>query len=537
MAKTVLLGKFNMSKEILIGGLHLGGNNAVRIQSMTNTPTDDVKATVSQTIELADAGCDLVRITVRSIHDADLLLNIKQELISRNCFVPLIADVHFNPKVAEIAASEVEKVRINPGNYIDKRIGKTIFTDEDTTEAMKTARENIVPLIDICKRHKTAIRIGSNQGSLSDRIVFKYGDTAVGMVEAVMEFLNIFEELDFHNIVISLKSSNPMIMIEANRLLVKRMSDAGLDYPLHLGVTEAGGGQEARIKSAIGIGTLLCEGIGDTIRVSLSEPPIDEIQPAIDIAHFKNNIKCTSFDVSKRPTLSKSTHALSVIVSNYVAAEDASGYGLADFIVTEVGSHLQLSYFTNDNFFDTNIVDITGAPLKNVCRAFDEYFSATNYKPLIVKKYYNKDISISRLMIEAAIEYGFIINHYPISGIWTNVKESIMADILQATRNRLSKPEYISCPTCGRTGYDLMSVVDDVKKKTSDMKDITIGVMGCIVNGPGEMRGADYGVVGFGKDKVVLYKKGEQVGEPILSSDAADALVKLIYNDKKYYCK
>ena len=521
-----------MSKEIVIGNLRLGGSNHVRIQSMTNTPTDDVKATVNQTIELCDNGCELVRITTRNIRDVNCLSEIKEELVRRNCLVPIIADVHFNPKVAELSASVVEKVRINPGNYIDKKSGKTTFTDEDTVNAINAAKNNLIPLINICKKHDTAIRIGSNQGSLSDRIVFKYGDTAKGMVEAVMEFLQIFEELDFHNIVISLKSSNPMVMIEANRLMVERMNQIGVDYPLHLGVTEAGNGQEARIKSAIGIGTLLCEGIGDTIRVSLSEPPVEDILPAKEIARYKNNIHVKKFDVSKRPILQDSQHPLSVIVSDNIAQSSVDGYKLADFIVKDVGSHNDFVLFNDNDFPNAKVMEVTGASLKDICENLDNYFSEKPYRPLVIKKYYNRDIPYERLMIEAAIEIGFIINNYPVSGIWTNVRESILADILQATRNRLSKPEFISCPTCGRTEYDLISVADEVKRKTSHLKDITIGVMGCVVNGPGEMRGADYGVVGFGKNKVILYRGSEAVGQPFPASEAADRLLELINNDK-----
>lgn len=519
----------NLKSDIVtIGNVKLGGNCGVCVQSMTNTPTDDVELTVNQVVELADAGCELVRITTRSIKDVEFLAAIKNKLKSMGCNVPLIADVHFNPKVAELAAEIVEKVRINPGNYIDKKLGKTSFTDDDTAVALAAAKENILPLVEVCKKHNTSIRIGSNQGSLSDRIVFKYGDTALGMVEAVMEFVNIFQELDFHNIVISLKSSNPAVMIEANRLLMKRMSETGRVYPLHLGVTEAGSGQEARVKSAIGIGSLLCEGIGDTIRVSLSENPVNEIIPAKEIARLKNNVKIADFSSVERKCLHDANHQLSVICSKHILDSDPDWRNIADFVVDEVGSHFSLNAFENVNFPNATVVDVSATPLKTICSFLNDYFSDDNCKPLIIKKYYNKTSSREKLLVNVAVELGVLINNYPISGVWTNVESSMMVDILQATKQRLIKPEYISCPTCGRTAFDLIAVAEDVKKKTSHLKDITIGIMGCIVNGPGEMRGADYGVVGYGKDKVILYKGSSPIGKPFPSSEAADRLLELI---------
>lgn len=516
------------SDVVTIGNVKIGGNCGVCVQSMTNTPTDDVKQTVNQVVELYNAGCELVRITTRSIKDVEFLAAIKNELKSINCNVPLIADVHFNPKVAELSAEIVEKVRINPGNYIDKKLGQTTFTDDDTAMALKAAKDNILPLVEVCKKHNTSIRIGSNQGSLSDRIVFKYGDTALGMVEAVMEFVTIFQELDFHNIVISLKSSNPAVMIEANRLLMKRMVEAGRVYPLHLGVTEAGSGQEARVKSAIGIGSLLCEGIGDTIRVSLSENPVNEINPAKEIARFKNNVKIVDFSSVDRKCLNNAKHQLSVICSKHIVDGDTNWNDIADFIVDEVGSHFRLNAFENVNFPDAVVVDISATPLKSICDYLNGYFSDDNCKPLIIKKYYNKNLSSEKLLVSAAVELGLLINNYPVSGIWTNIESSMMVDILQATKQRLIKPEYISCPTCGRTAFDLITVAEDVKRKTSHLKDMTIGIMGCIVNGPGEMRGADFGVVGYGKDKVILYKGSSPIGKPFPSYEAADRLLELI---------
>ena len=521
-----------MSFVVQIGNLSVGGNNPVRVQSMTNVATNNVEDTVNQVIELVDAGCELVRLTVRSVNDALLLPQIKHLLHNSGHDIPLVADVHFNPKVAEMSASIVEKVRINPGNYIHKKSSKTTFTDEDTVMAKNIAKANLKPLVEICKRNNTSLRVGSNHGSLSDRIIFKHGDTAAGMVASVVEFLQIFEELDFRNIVVSLKASNAVTMMEANRLFVEWSKKTGMEYPLHLGVTEAGSGQAGIIKSAVGIGGLLCEGIGDTIRVSLSEMPINEIAPAKILASMKKNIKHKTFDASLRTNLRGSTHALSVIISDDFLQKHSGNYTLADFVVTEDGGHAPLSPYTHANLNNAVVIDCTGVNLSAACRFLDKYFSDENYIPPVVKIYFPKSANKLEMMIKQAVELSFLIGNYPISGIWSNVEEDILADILQSMKIRLSKPEYISCPTCGRTCYDLISVVEDVKKKTSMLKDVTIGVMGCIVNGPGEMRGADYGVVGYGKNNVLLYKKGEAVGKPFPADEAADRLLELIDNDK-----
>ncbi|MCL2040559.1 MAG: (E)-4-hydroxy-3-methylbut-2-enyl-diphosphate synthase [Bacteroidales bacterium] len=376
------------SREVYIGDVPLGGDNPIRIQSMTNTDTMDVAATVRQSIRMIEAGCEYVRITTPNMKSVECLALIKEKLRQDGFKTPLIADVHFNADVAIAAARIADKIRINPGNYTDKNIGKVRFSPAEYSRAIERIRENITPLIHVCQQHGTALRIGSNQGSLSERIVSRYGDTPEGMVEAAMEFVRICADLDFHNLVLSMKSSNTRTMVFATRLLVQRMAEEGFDYPLHLGVTEAGAGEDGRIKSAVGIGTLLMDGIGDTIRVSLTETPENEIAP------------------------------------------------------------------------------------------------------------------------------GF--------------------SILQAARARFSHAELISCPSCGRTQFDIIGAVAEIREKTRHLKGITIAVMGCIVNGPGEMAGADYGYVGSGKGTVTLFKGDQAVVKNIPQEEAVERLMELI--KKTYLC-
>ncbi|MDD4141945.1 MAG: (E)-4-hydroxy-3-methylbut-2-enyl-diphosphate synthase [Bacteroidales bacterium] len=468
-----------MSKIVRVGNLLLGGDNPVRVQSMTNTDTADVVATAQQVADLVDAGCELVRITTKNIADTHSLYDIKNELLRRNIYVPLIADVHFNPKVAEAAAAIVEKVRINPGNYIDKNAG----TPQKTEIAIAQATENIAPLVEICKKYDTAIRIGANHGSLSNRIIQKYGNTPTGMVASVLEFVDIFQKLDFHNLVLSLKSSNPLVMIEANRMLAREMQSRGDSYPIHLGVTEAGAGIDARLKSLLGIGSLLTEGIGDTIRVSLSETPVNEIAPAKTIATLKSDIKRYNIGMD-----------LNVPNTDLIVYKNPQ-----DIPVTS--SIIALSKFT----------------LRDACEQLEN--SRKTSPVLFLQEKLTEDNCFTLL---------YLLANYYVYGICVNADEKLIADILQTTKIKISKPEYISCPTCGRTEYDLMTVLEDVKKKTAHIKNVTIGVMGCIVNGPGEMLGADYGVVGFGKGKVLLYYKGKPVGKPFPQKEAGDRLVSFI---------
>ena len=375
-----------MSRQIKIGSLALGGGAPVRVQSMTNTDTMDTRATVEQTLRMVEAGCELVRITAPDVKAAENLGRIKEELLRRGCEVPLVADIHFNPKAAEVAATLVEKVRVNPGNYTDRNIGKLEFTEQEYNDELKRIGERMSTLIDICKRHHTAMRIGTNHGSLSERIMSRYGNTPEGMAQSAIEFAQVCRQQDYHDLVFSMKASNVKVMVESTRLFVKKMHAMDMDYPIHLGVTEAGDGMQGRLKSAAGIGTLLLDGIGDTIRVSLTEDPVAEIPVAYDI--------------------------------------------------------------------------------------------------------------------------------------------------LQAVGARITQPEYIACPSCGRTLYDIQKTLQEIKAKTSHLIGVKIGVMGCIVNGPGEMADADYGYVGSGPGKITLYKGKTIVKQNIDQANAVDELVNLIESDR-----
>ena len=384
-----------MSRQIKIGNLTLGGGAPVRVQSMTNTDTMDTRATVEQTLRMVEAGCELVRITAPDVKAAENLGRIKEELLRRGCEVPLVADIHFNPKAAEVAATLVEKVRVNPGNYTDRNNGKwsvvsgqwSAEMEKEYQEEIERIGERMASLIDICKRHHTAMRIGTNHGSLSERIMSRYGNTPEGMAQSAIEFARVCEEQDYHDLVFSMKASNVKVMVDSTRLFVQKMHALGMDYPIHLGVTEAGDGMQGRLKSAAGIGALLLDGIGDTVRVSLTEDPEREMP--------------------------------------------------------------------------------------------------------------------------------------------------IAYDILQAVGARITQPEYIACPSCGRTQYDIQRALKEIKEKTKHLVGVKIGVMGCIVNGPGEMADADYGYVGSGHGKITLYKGKEIVKRDIDQKDAVDELVKFIEQDRQ----
>ena len=371
-----------MSRQIKIGNLTMGGGAPIRVQSMTNTDTMDTQATVEQTLRMVEAGCELVRITAPDVRAAQNLYEIKNELAKHNCFVPLVADIHFNPLAAETAAAIVEKVRVNPGNYTDRNTGKTHFTDQEYADELKRIGEKMAALIEICKKNNTAMRIGTNHGSLSERIMSRYGNTPEGMAQSAIEFAQVCREQDYHQLVFSMKASNVQVMVQSTRRFVEKMQALGMDYPIHLGVTEAGDAMQARYKSAAGIGALLIDGIGDTVRVSLTEDPVEEIPVAYDI--------------------------------------------------------------------------------------------------------------------------------------------------LQAVGARISQCEYIACPSCGRTQYDIQEALHQIKARTQHLKGVKIGVMGCIVNGPGEMADAHYGYVGSGAGKITLYKGREVMKRNIDQKDAVEELVNLI---------
>lgn len=453
----------SISSIVQIGNLAIGGKHPIRIQSMTNTNTLDTAATVAQTIRLVEAGCEMVRITAPGIKEAENLFHIKKELKKRGIQIPLIADIHFNPKAAEVAAQIVEKVRINPGNYVDRNRGKVDYAESEYQLELEKISQRLNPLLSICKENGTAIRIGTNYGSLSERILAKYGNTPRGMVESAMEFVQICKDFGFQNLVLSMKASRVKIMIEANKLLVERLIETGYYYPLHLGVTEAGNGDEARIKSAAGIGSLLASGIGDTVRVSLAEEPETEIPVAKQIISF-NNWK----DNSAKNPLPKTNRIL-------------------------LGGNPTIK------------LDYPGLP-------FNE------------------------LLIRSSVDFTLLQQETKFKGIQiTNQEQSrdsqletLSQNILQALGIRHFKTEFIACPSCGRTQFNLITALEKVKAQTSHLKDLTIAVMGCIVNGPGEMADADYGYVGTGPGRVTIYKGSSPVLKNIKEKEAIQALIDLI---------
>ena len=499
----------------------MGGTHPVRIQSMCNTDTMELESTLNQCSSLIEAGCELIRITAQGLREANQLEKIKNELIKRGHEVPLIADIHFNPKAAELAAGIVEKIRINPGNYVDRK-GNTpkVYSDSEYREELDRIAERMQALISICKKNNTAIRIGVNHGSLSERIMNRYGDTPAGMVESAIEFASICAQQGFEKLVLSMKSSDVKQMIYANRLLIQRMIREGMDYPIHLGVTEAGDGEDGRIKSAAGIGALLADGIGDTIRVSLTEDPVAEIPVARMISsQFADRRQAGRIedktDVLSLPTSYKrhSKDSVQGIGADHVPAvsdelsEDIVGSGQLNIIQVEMPSHLD--------------------EVKNDPRPLILRINAGGHS--IDEIIVNSSSTLAKCMVDG---YG--------DGIWidANVEakrlNEIELGILQALHLRISKTEYIACPSCGRTQFNLQEVLDKIRQKTAHLKGLKIGVMGCIVNGPGEMADAHYGYVGSGKGKITLYKGQEVIKKNIDENLALDTLISLIKENGDY---
>lgn len=552
--------RFN-TREVFIGKIPLGGKNPIRIQSMTNTNTLDTKATVNQCLNLINAGCEYIRITAQSVIEAHHLETIKNEILKKGYTIPLIADIHFNPKAAEISASIVEKVRINPGNYIDKK-KKFSYTDVEYNDELKRISERLFPLIEICKKNKTAIRVGTNHGSLSNRILNRYGNTPRGMVESAMEFIRIFDSFDFSDLVLSIKSSNVRVMVASNRLLVSAMIAENFNFPIHLGVTEAGNAEDGRIKSAAGIGVLLKEGIGDTIRVSLTEPPEFEIPVAKKIIEsttntYKYHFKPFDTNLSEFPNLTerKKVNLKGISGNNNIAILGNSIN--SDFIFKN-----DKIISNSDNGICYNVLEINNLYLlKNKIELKEKllnenenviFFSLTDdnklaisdlyafllkYKlkvPVILKKTY--DIAdIELFNIKSSIDFNFFL----IDGIGDGMMiensnfdsdylVQLSYNILQSGGYRICKAEYIACPSCGRTQFDIVKSLNKVKEKTSHLKGIKIAVMGCIVNGPGEMADADYGYVGSGNGRVTLYKSKEIVEKNLPEDIALDKLIELI---------
>ena len=610
--------------EVKVGPISIGGKNPIHIQSMTTANTMNTSATVEESIRMIDAGCKLVRITAPNKRDAENLANIKNELRLKGYDTPLVADIHYTPNAAEIAAKIVEKVRINPGNYADKKKFEEIdYNDESYNNELLRIEEKFTPLVLICKQNNTSMRIGTNHGSLSDRILSRYGDTPKGMVESALEFLRICRKHDYHNIVISMKASNTRVMVYAYRLLVIEMAKEGMNYPLHLGVTEAGEGEDGRIKSAVGIGTLLGEGIGDTIRVSLTEAPEHEMPVAQKILdHFKNihnhekineteqhkidyfqykrrktfqiknignkNVPIVISDLSNRKKITQASffslgYRYSVPLDKWHISEMASdfiyiGENKINFeipgtlrIISNYSSWkkhkkgfpiFSLKEYENLNFFskelnflkiydneltpslvnilknDKSLVVFLESKNINSVGAMRKFFFELMEKkienPIIISRKYefNDD---EQLQISASIDIGSLLIDGLGDGICISsencsnkVLNSLSFGILQASRTRISKTEYISCPSCGRTLFDLQETTAKIRKVTDHLKGVKIGIMGCIVNGPGEMADADYGYVGTGPGRITLYKEKTVVKKNVPESEAVDALIDLI---------
>ena len=601
---------FNYSRRetsvVNIGATPLGGDNPIRIQSMTNTATQDTDACVAQAKRIADAGGEYVRLTTQGVKEAENLRNINAILRRDGYMTPLVADVHFNPRVADVAALYAEKVRINPGNYVDAaRTFKHLeYTDEEYAQELQKIRDRFVPFLNICKENHTAIRIGVNHGSLSDRIMSRYGDTPEGMVESCMEFLRICVDEHFTDVVISIKASNTVVMVRTVRLLAAVMEKEGMHFPLHLGVTEAGDGEDGRIKSALGIGALLADGLGDTIRVSLSEAPEAEIPVARKLVDYVTRRKDHPYIPGPNiPTFNylapsrRQTVAVRNIGGDNVPVVIAARLDgdlttdpqfVPDYIYT--GRQLPatpqkgVQYIVDADVWEGKpdtwpafkgdqlpFVSSSNAALKFLFITYmglnDEALACLKYHPeivLIVQSNHPNRLGEQRalvhqlmqeglsnpvvffqhyaeeekedLQIKAAADMGALVFDGLTDGIFLYNQGSIPATtldatafgILQAGRLRTSKTEYISCPGCGRTLYDLQSTIARIKAATSHLKGLKIGIMGCIVNGPGEMADADYGYVGAGRGKISLYKKKECIKKNIPEEEAVEKLIELI---------
>ena len=526
------------TREISVGGIALGGTNPVRIQSMTNTDTNDIRATVDQTLRLAEAGCEYVRITAQGEREARNLALIKKELRNRGNTTPLIADIHFNPLAAEIAAAIVEKVRINPGNYADRKSGPNPFlNDQEYSLELERISNRIRPLLDICRLNGTAIRIGANHGSLSERIVSRYGDTPEGMVESALEFARICETSGFRNLVLSMKSSNLRIMVQATRLLVHRMMTENMDFPLHLGVTEAGDGEDGILKSAAGIGALIEDGIGDTIRVSLTGDPLKEIPVARCIAARYNAIKSPDLlpHIPLRPAYPDpfSYHKRESVAAGILGGSNpVQVLSEKEEVVCVMDESNSLTGIVPENQLENSLV-LKGSPRSMRLRAA-EYLATKDARPILLTSWY-PGIDLLNFQVYSAIDFGTLLIDGIGDAICTDAPgldpetvNSTAFGILQATRTRITRTEFIACPSCGRTLFDIENTLNLIRERTGHLKGLKIAVMGCIVNGPGEMADADYGYVGAGKGKITLYKSREVVRRNIPEAEAVEALLELI---------
>ncbi|WP_289770276.1 (E)-4-hydroxy-3-methylbut-2-enyl-diphosphate synthase [uncultured Duncaniella sp.] len=534
-----------VTSPVKVGDVTIGGNNPVVVQSMTTTSTNDTKGSAEQTRRIVEAGGEIVRLTTQGVREAENLYEIKKSLGTMGVKVPLVADVHFNPRAAFAAAERVEKVRINPGNFVDpgRTFKKIEFTDGEYAEELIKIENALVPLLDLCKEHHTALRIGVNHGSLSDRIMSRYGDTPAGMVESAMEFLRVCVRHEFNDVVISIKASNVLVMTETVRRLVAAMDAEDMHFPLHLGVTEAGDGEDGRIKSAVGIGSLLMDGIGDTIRVSLSEEPEQEIPVAKAILRHIDEVSGASGDYvmngymedADQFVCSRRKSAWDGRVTQVVGLDPINDE-TKDGIWADLNGDWGLEYDKISARHDA-VVTVTadGADWALKVKSFVNGMSARGIEnPVIVAKFYDI-VSFEALQITAAVDFGYVLLSGIADAIFIGAPDvtreelnRLSLNILQATRHRISKTEFISCPGCGRTLYDLQSTLKEIKAATSHLKGLKIGVMGCIVNGPGEMADADYGYVGAGPGHISLYKGKECVVKNIPASEALPRLIALI---------
>lgn len=610
--------------EVTIGDIPMGGDNPIRVQSMTTVDTMDTAGSIEQCIRMIESGCEYIRITAPNIKEARNLKNIKDGLKDRGYNTPLVADIHFTPNAAEEAARLVEKVRINPGNFVDKKKFDLLeYTDEEYQQELIRIEEKFVPLLNICKENNTALRVGTNHGSLSDRIMSKYGDTPLGMVESALEFLRICNQENFHNVVVSMKSSNPLVMVQAYRMLVTRLEEEKLPaYPLHLGVTEAGDGEDGRIKSAVGIGTLLEDGLGDTVRVSLTEEPEKEAPVAQKLInqyigrekhasiHSPKNWLINPFEYKRFKTLSieniggenvpvvlvdlskieLNAKTLKTVGHHYLPELDkwSTNDIAADYIYVKddkninfelpgtIRAIVDVSNWKNEKSYPLfsakeyntqgevhpklnfvklscqDIIDITSIGANTVIllhstnlnemaalRASSLILQEKGISnPIIFLSEY-KDKDLETFQIESSTNLGGLFVDGLGDGVfisYDNTEQLLTCafGILQAARTRITKTEYISCPSCGRTLFDLQETTAKIRNRTSHLKGLKIGIMGCIVNGPGEMADADYGYVGSGHGKITLYRCKEVVKKGVPSENAVDELINIIKEDGKW---
>ena len=543
------------SSTVQIGNVPLGGDNPIRIQSMTSTSTLDTDASVAQCRRIFDAGADYVRLTAQGVREAHNIGEIRAALHAAGYTKPLVADIHFNPKAAFEAATTTDKVRINPGNFVDaaRTFKKLEYTEEEYAAELEKIRRAVVPFLAICREHHTAVRLGVNHGSLSDRIMSRYGDTPAGMVESAMEYLRIFREENFNDVAISIKASNTVIMVETVRRLVAEMDREGMHYPLHLGVTEAGDGEDGRIKSAVGIGTLLAEGIGDTVRVSLSEEPELEIPVARKLVDYITAREghapisgCFAKAYNRIAPERRPTNAVGsiggqnvpVVATALSPADVAAIATKPDFFLSDVNWKAVYASDKSEGFSDDDVLLLTSHhanPVGEIEAFIHRLWDNGCKAPVVVRMSYD-DANEEDVQVKAGADFGALLLNGLVDGIVLDAPNlpnnadavAYSFGILQAARRRTTKTEYISCPSCGRTLYDLQHAVKEIKAATSHLKGLKIGIMGCIVNGPGEMADADYGYVGAAVGKVSLYKGKECVERNVPQDVALTHLIDLI---------